>query len=595
MFFLFYIPLILFRMKQILISIFALSTALSASAQSTYTIGFNPSEHYQTIMDFGASDCWTADFVGRYFSSAEKEKAARLLFSQKMDSNGNPEGIGLSVWRVNLGAGSSEQGDGSNIANVTRRADCYLKADGSYDWNRCSGQRWFMEQAKNYGVDHFLLFANSAPIYYTGNGLANNKDGATGANLKEDCYDDYANYIATTAKHFTDQGYPITYVDPVNEPAFDWRDGQEGSPWQNAEISRLVRELDKALDKQQLSGTTIVMPEASSWDRVYQHCTDYGGRASDQIEAFWNPANSETYIGGLSHVEKAVAGHDYWTFGSDAALVNTRKKVAQKAAQYRLKVMQTEWSMLDKEPGTDTGFPGSYDEASEMDIALFMGKLIYIGLTEGNMSSWSYWTAMDQSQWSQKNRFHLLRLNATGDTGYESYGDITKGGTITANPNLWVLGNYSRFVRPGYQRIALTGTSVDDIDELMATAFVSPDSKRVVAVFVNNGEFAKGVKFNTSATAIHKYVTDATHSLSLDATLSTTPNADTRILIPARSVVTFTFDGDFATGIQGIQADAKKVNAIFSLTGMKVSDDVFHLQTLPKGIYVVGGRKIVNH
>lgn len=141
----------------------------------------------------------------------------------------------------------------------------------------------------------------------------------------------------------------------------------------------------------------------------------------------------------------------------------------------------------------------------------------------------------------------------------------------------------------------MTGTSVDDIDGLMATAFVSPDGKRVVAVFVNNGEFAKGVRFNTSATAIHKYVTDATHSLSLDATLSTTPNADTRVLIPARSVVTFTFDGDFATGIQGIQTDTKKANAIFSLTGVKVADDASQLYSLPKGIYVVGGKKIVNH
>ena len=168
-------------------------------------------------------------------------------------------------------------------------------------------------------------------------------------------------------------------------------------------------------------------------------------------------------------------------------------------------------------------------------------------------------------------------------------------GTVTANPNLWVLGNYSRFVRPGYQRIAMTGTTVDNIDGLMATAFVSPDGKRIVAVFVNNGDAAKGVKFNTSATAIHKYVTDATHSLSLDATLSATPNANTRILIPARSVVTFTLDGDFTTGIQSIEEDAKKVNAVFSLTGMKVADDVSLLHSLPKGIYVVDGKKIVNH
>jgi hypothetical protein len=34
--------------------------------------------------------------------------------------------------------------------------------------------------------------------------------------------------------------------------------------------------------------------------------------------------------------------------------------------------MQTEWSMLDAAPNTETGFPASYEEATDMDIALFM-------------------------------------------------------------------------------------------------------------------------------------------------------------------------------------------------------------------------------
>lgn len=359
--------------KTLLLSAVALSIDTPAFSQPVPVVGFNPSVRYQTMMDFGASDCWTAEYVGNYFPKDKKELAARLLFSRETDAKGNPRGIGLSVWRVNLGAGSKGQSDDSNIADVTRRTDCFLQSDGTYDWSRCPGQQWFMQQAKAYGVDHFLLFSNSAPVYFTVNALANNKDGAHGANLKSDCYDDFANYIATTARHFTDEGYPITYVDPVNEPAFDWRDGQEGSPWLNAEISHIVRELDKALDAQKLDGVSIVMPEASAWDRTYQFCTDYDGRASDQIEAFWNPSRTATYIGDLKHVEKAVGGHDYWTFGSDATLVDVRKKVAEKANKYGLKVMQTEWSMLDKEPDTDTGFPGSYDEAGEMDIALFMG------------------------------------------------------------------------------------------------------------------------------------------------------------------------------------------------------------------------------
>jgi hypothetical protein len=169
-----------------------------------------------------------------------------------------------------------------------------------------------------------------------------------------------------------------------------------------------------------------------------------------------------------------------------------------------------------------------------------MAKLIHIGLTHANLTSWSYWTAMAQSKWSQKNRFELLRLNALGDDGYESYGDLKKGGTVTATPNLWALGNYSRFIRPGFVRIDLTG-GADDIDALMGTAWLSPDAKRAVVVFVNNGTIAKGVRFTTddlgaSITTVSKYVTDATHALSLDTTLPEAFSPDTRIVIPQRAV-----------------------------------------------------------
>ena len=106
-------------------SIFSLTAALMMTAnlhaQSSYTVTVNPNICYQTIANFGSSDCWTADFVGKYFSNTEKEKSAKWLFSQEMDADGNPEGIGLSMWRVNLGAGSAEQGSESGIEDITRR------------------------------------------------------------------------------------------------------------------------------------------------------------------------------------------------------------------------------------------------------------------------------------------------------------------------------------------------------------------------------------------------------------------------------------------------------------------------------------------
>lgn len=580
-------------MKKIYLNALALIYFIPSYAQSTFNIAINPEIKYQTIEDFGASDCWTSEYVGRYFSDTQKKQAAEWLFSKDAEGDGKPKGIGLSVWRVNLGAGSAEQGASSNIADENRRAECYLNSDGTYNWNKAQGQQYFMQQAKQYGVEHFVLFSNSAPVHMTRNGLANNKSNASDANLKEDSYDKFAEFLTTCAKHFITKGYPITYISPVNEPAFNWTDDQEGSPWQNKEVSKLVRELDKSLSSHNLS-TLILTPEASSWDRTYQHANDYGGRASNQIEAFWNPANTDTYIGNLSHIAKIVAGHDYWTFGSNNALTTTRTKALAAAQKYGLQLMQTEWSMLDREPSTDTGFPSSYDAASDMDIALFMGKLIHIGLTQGNMTSWSYWTAMAQSRYSQKNRFELLRLNATGDNGYESYGDIKNGGTVTPTSNLWVLGNYSRFIRPGYRRISLTGA--DDINSVMGSAYLSPDGKEVVAVFVNMKNVAKGIKMNNdnfvqNISSVKAYITDKDNNLTPDQSFT---NLTARNIIKPRSVITLVFNLSIPMSVNTIQANkSTQQEGLYNLNGQKVATSSNELSKLPEGVYIINGKKII--
>ena len=113
-------------MKRFYLSILLAVSLFTVKAQSTFTITMDPTTTYQTISDFGASDCWTADYVGKYFSTAQKSQAAKWLFSQGFDSNGAPEGIGLSVWRVNIGAGSADQGSESNISDVTRRTECFF-------------------------------------------------------------------------------------------------------------------------------------------------------------------------------------------------------------------------------------------------------------------------------------------------------------------------------------------------------------------------------------------------------------------------------------------------------------------------------------
>ena len=538
------------------------------------------SKTYQTVQDFGASDCWTAEYISDYFDSTQKENAARWLFSQQMDSNGNPEGIGLSCWRVNLGAGSASQGSSSNIDDETRRAECFMKADGTYDWSVCDGQQWFMQQAKDYGVDHFLLFSNSAPIYYTKSGKANTNNQSLSCNLQDDCYDDFAEFLATTTKHFVDKGYNVTYIDPVNEPQFEWKDGQEGSPWENTNIANLAKELDKSIRSRNLS-TKILLPEAAKWGCLY------GGseaHANNQIPAFFKSSNTSTYIGDLPSLAKVVAGHSYWTFGNNSDLKDVREEVRDAANEYGLEVMQTEWSMLDAAPSTSAGFPASYDAATKMDIALYMGKLIYCDLNYGNMSGWSYWTAFAQEKWSQKNRFYLIRMNAKGDTSDESYGDIKNGGTLTADKNLWVLGNYSRFIRPGYKRVDVSGA--DEMNALMASSWLSTDGNTLVTVLVNMNRTSRNIALaldGKSVQSIKTYVTDKDRNLQLDTTLSDAADMD----IPARSVVTVVATLGASSGINAAKADTNKGdNKIYDLNGRQLS-------RAQKGIYIQNGKKYI--
>lgn len=253
--------------------------------------------------------------------------------------------------------------------------------------------------------------------------------------------------------------------------------------------------------------------------------------------------------------------------------------------------------MLDKEPSTSAGFPASYDAASYMDIALYMGKLIHCDLTFGNMAAWSYWTTFAQEKWGQKNRFYLLRLNAKGDNGNESYGDIANGGTVTDNANLWVLGNYSRFIRPGYRRIGHTTNQSESLNKLMGSAYMSPDGKRIVVVYVNMGA-ATGVNLNvegqTAAKQISLYRTSATENLKhIDEKYT----LGERIMIPQKSVSTFVIDfGEGETGIEGIHADktaAARNNNVYTLDGQLVRTDAHQLEGLNSGVYILNGNKIL--
>lgn len=161
--------------------------------------------------------------------------------------------------------------------------------------------------------------------------------------------------------------------------------------------------------------------------------------------------------------------------------------------------------------------------------------MIHADLAIAHAALWDYWTAVERERWSQLNRFYLMRLRPNGG----DYADLTGGGTFSVDKNLWILGQYSRFIRPGYTQVQTTGA--DDLNGLMGSAYLSPSTDTLVQVYVNYAtqdqviaQQLLNLPGGRTVTGIQPYLTSTSYNLSPRPQV--TPGTD--ITLPARSVTT---------------------------------------------------------
>lgn len=500
-----------FKMRHTWIIVCSALFAFTAAAQQKITI--DPGTRHQTVEFFGAADAWSGNFVGKYWNEYRKKEIADYLFSQEYDPSGNPVGIGLSIWRVNLGAGTLEQPE-ADIYPYQRRAESYMTADGKgYDWGKCAGQEYFMQAAKERGCNSFILFSNSPHVQYTLNGKGYaTTDGQ--ANLREDCYDAYADYLADIAEHLMEKGYNIPYISPINEPQVDWiRPAQEGSPWRNGEMYRMVKALDNTLGRSgKFDSTRIFIAESARLKALCQQMPDLLERfRNDTIESPGNQLrtffdkNSPYYVGDLRHMEMEFTAHPYHNHFSSKELREVHRLAAKEIKKYGVDFHSSEWCLLPSSEQYE-GITSDWAKGNHADIqaSLMMARIIHCDFVDTDAVSWCYWKGMELN-----GNHALVALHATD-------GDIHKGGYVSANKMLWTLGNYSRFVRPGYTRITLEGA--DDLNTLAGSAFISPDGSTITTVFVNSSfediriELALPKSYKKAK--ISSYRTDARHDLA---------------------------------------------------------------------------------
>lgn len=491
-------------------------------SQEPVTFTINAADRQQTITGFGASDAWSIQFVGKNWPLDKRKKIADLLFSKDVKSDGSPGGIGLSIWRFNFGAGSARQGKNSGISDPWRRAESFLSADSSYDWSKQSGQQWFLQAAQERGVEQFIGFANSPPVQLTKNGKAYG-NGGTHANLSEDDYNDFADYLTHILVHFKHEGIPFDYISPVNEPQWDWakNNNQEGSPYHNDEIKQIIKALDSSIQANHLE-TKIEIPEAAQINFLYDGNRD--GR-DHQIQSFFGPNSGINSVKSLAH---KVAAHSYFTTWPTDKMIQQRQELWQIIQQTdpSLQYWMSEYCILANNEEIKGG-----GRNLGIDPALYVARLIHYDLTVAHASSWQWWLAV--SPYDFKDGLVYIDKNQQNGRVYDS-------------KMLWALGNYSRFIRPGAVRVGVSRSDdkspVQNINGLMSSAYLDQQNNQVIIVAVNYSKNDKKISFklkgldNDQAVAkLTPYVTSADKSLEAGPQVTT----DGALTVSARSITTF--------------------------------------------------------
>ncbi len=483
------------------------------------------SREMQTIHSFGASDCWSAKFIGTWADEARKNQVADLLFSLDTLPGGQPAGIGLSLWRVNIGAGSFEQGEASGIRDEWRREECFRNAAGQYDWTRQAGNQWFLQAARRRGVAYTLGFANSPPVYLTANGKAFSPGGSA-LNLKPGKLGEFSDFLVEVSRHFD-----FDYVSPINEPQWDWaagkdgKAGQEGSPARNADILAVAEALSGRLAAAG-SKTKVVLGEAGQLDFLYAKAET--GRGNQLAELFSGRAPS---LDQLPNVERVLAYHSYFTTCGDTQLVNVRQRVHLAAQAVRRPALwQSEFGVLGDVCGTYNGSPRN----TGIDYGLYIAKVVHHDLTIANVTSWQWWLAINPYNYSDG----LVYINGP-DGRYQDHRQARQAGLVVDSKQLWALGNFSRFIRPGMKRIDVELTSHPDpvarAGSFMLSGYKDEARRQVVLVGVNMARDAVEVDLsglNVRGNQFTTYTTDGARNLA-----KATAAADTVRLSP-RSVTT---------------------------------------------------------
>ena len=412
-----------------------------------------------------------------FFGQTLTNDQADLLFDAK-------KGIGLSLLRMMIGVPDDTQSDGTE---PTTGADPVATAP----------ELATAQQAVARGAKVWAAAWTPPPIWKT----TNSKNGSMAASdagagfatntLMPAHYQDYANYLANFVTLVTSANPPVPLygLSPANEP--DYVPTYDGCEWAPDDLTTFIGQFLGPTFATQWPNVKIIAPETV------------------------NCPSCDTYVAPLladpmaSKALSIVAAHEY---GANSPV--TYDKPAQAGKEF----WQSEWST--ENANGDTPDP-------TMTNAITIATQVHNYMTTTGVNAWHYWALY--ATWDDFDT-NTTRQNPA------LIQPAVDGGAPYAFKRAYALGNWSKFVRPGFVRIGATDTPVPG---LLVEAY-RDNSNDLAIVAVNTTAAPVTQTFNlTGGTfgTVTPWLTDANDDLAPQSPIAAT-NSFT-FNIPATSLVTF--------------------------------------------------------
>lgn len=381
----------------------------------------DPTKNLGDWEGWGSSLAWWARAVG---GTVNADYYADLIYTMK-STDGYP-GLGLNIVRYNVGGGGINQPQENKGPKLQWQMDIHgYWADpnnshpASWSWSVDENQRSIMKKAQARGANVFEMFSDS-PMWWMNSNRSTSGSDTGGDCLAPENYDRFTFYLASVARYSADHwGINFDSVEPFNEPSADWwkyPNRQEGCHFDIATQQKILESLRRALDRVHLNNLLIAAADENNMDAGLNTWNSYSPASRGLV--------------GLLNV------HGY-SNGTEPYRGPKRAELRQVADTKRL--WQSEYGDGD---------------ASGYTIA----QAIIRDLKELRPSAWVYWQPVEPDV--PEYGWGLINANYVDTNDKPSSENTT---LVRVNRKFYVLGQFTRYIRPGYQMVA-----VDDENSVAA-------------------------------------------------------------------------------------------------------------------------------